>query len=327
MRTAKADITIRALAREDLDAVVAIDAGFVGRSRRAYFERRRAVALKQPELYVQLAAVDAQGLAGCILARHELGEFGRARPGLQIEVVAVRAEWQRRGVGRRLLDAVMGYAARRGIAELRTISAWNDHGMRRWLHASRFGLASDLLVECGLGAGGPAELAAVRDPADGLHEAHDGARRTRCDVRPMRREDLPQIVRIDRHLTGRDRAAYIGAKLGEAMDDSAIRVSLTARLDDAVVGFVMARADLGDFGRLEPVAVLDTIAVDPAYARRGVGRALMSQLVANFAALRIDRVQTAVRLSELPLIGWLLGLGFVLSPRLAFVRPVPVRPA
>jgi hypothetical protein len=37
------------------------------------------------------------------------------------------------------------------------------------------------------------------------------------------------------------------------------RISLAARKDGIVAGFVMARADLGDFGRSEPVAVLDTI--------------------------------------------------------------------
>ena len=116
-----------------------------------------------------------------------------------------------------------------------------------------------------------------------------------ADVRAMRPEDLPQIVP---HRPRRSPAATATrtspSKLGEAMDDSAIRVSLTARLDGAIVGFLMARADLGDFGRTEPVAVLDTIGVDPAYAHRGVGHALVSQLFANLGALRIDRVETVV---------------------------------
>jgi ribosomal protein S18 acetylase RimI-like enzyme len=104
------------------------------------------------------------------------------------------------------------------------------------------------------------------------------------------------------------------------MDDSAIRVSLAARLDGTITGFLMARADLGDFGRTEPVAVLDTIGVDPAYAHLGVGHALVSQLFANLGALQIDRVETVVTLAELPLLGFLHGTGFRRSRRLAFVR-------
>jgi ribosomal protein S18 acetylase RimI-like enzyme len=141
-------------------------------------------------------------------------------------------------------------------------------------------------------------------------------------VRAMRPEDLPPIVRIDREITGRDRRDYIEAKLHEAMDDSAIRVSLTARLDGTIVGFLMARADLGDFGRSEPVAVLDTIGVDPAYGHRGVGRALVSQLFADLGALRVDRVETVVTLAEGPLLGFLHDAGLTRSRRLAFMRQI-----
>ena len=110
------------------------------------------------------------------------------------------------------------------------------------------------------------------------------------------------------------------ARLDEAMVDSAIRVSLTARLDRAIVGYLMASADLGDFGRTEPVAVIDTIGVDPDYAHRGVGHALLSQLFANLGALRIERVETVVAPRDLGLLGFLYDVGFVPSQRLPFVR-------
>lgn len=327
-----ATITVRALTPQDLDAAVAIDAVFVGRSRKAYFLRRLNAALKQPDLHVQLAATDAQGLVGYILARRTHGEFGRPQPGLRIEILGVHADRQGHGVGRALLDALSSYAARHGLTELRTVADWNNHGMLRWLDAVGFELAPDLVVECRVGEGYQAD----RDDALGLpdaqtpgHETDYGApegndyervARVNCDVQPMRPEDLPQIQRIDREITGHDRRAYIEGKLGEAMDDSAIRVSLAARLDGAIVGLLMARADLGDFGRTEPVAVLDTIGVDPAYAHRGVGHALVSQLFANLGALQIDRVETVVTLAELPLLGFLHGTGFKRSRRLAFVR-------
>jgi metal-sulfur cluster biosynthetic enzyme len=102
----------------------------------------------------------------------------------------------------------------------------------------------------------------------------------------MTAADLDAIVRIDRGITGRDRRDYIGARLAEAMDDTSVRVSLAARRDGTVVGYLMARADLGDFGRPRPVAVIDTLGVDRDYARQGVGRALLSQLIANLGALR-----------------------------------------
>lgn len=206
--------------------------------------------------------------------------------------------------------------------------------MLRWLHAMAFELSPDLVLECSVAQGYRAErddameLPAAQTPGHetdyGAPEANDHERteRRHCDVRAMRSDDLPRILRIDREITGRDRSAYIEGKLGEAMADSAIRVSLTAQLDGAIVGFLMARADLGDFGRAEPVAVLDTIGVDPAYGRRGVGHALVSQLFANLDALQIDGLETVVQPVDLSLLGFLLDTGFVRSRRLSFVRAV-----
>jgi ribosomal protein S18 acetylase RimI-like enzyme len=104
------------------------------------------------------------------------------------------------------------------------------------------------------------------------------------------------------------------------MVDSAIRVSLTARLDQAIVGYLMASADLGDFGRTEPVAIIDTIGVDPEYAHRGIGHALLSQLFANLGALRIERIETIVAPRDLALLGFLYDVGFAPSQRIPFVR-------
>ena len=80
----------------------------------------------------------------------------------------------------------------------------------------------------------------------------------------------------------------------------------------------MARVDLGDFGRTEPTAIIDTIGVDPGYAHRGIGHALLSQLFANLGALRVERVETIVAPRDLALLGFLYDTGFAPAQRLAF---------
>ena len=331
--TLTTSLTIRALARSDLDAVVAIDAAIEGRSRRAYVERRLAAALREPKLHAQFAACSEDGVDGFILARVLEGEFGRTEPGLRLELVAVRADARGRGVGRRLFDALVQWAVRHGVGDLRTGASWRDAGMLRWLDAMGFELAPNLVLERAVGD----ELEVAEDPDAiilpegrgpgheidfGASEGNDFERigRDQADVRAMRPDDLREIVRIDRGITGRDRTAYISGRLDEAMDDSTIRVSLAAKVDGAIVGFLMARADLGDFGRLEPVAVIDTIGVDPGYGGRGIGHALVTQLFANLRALHIERAETVVGATDASLLGFFYSAGFTPSPRLSFVH-------
>ncbi len=142
--------------------------------------------------------------------------------------------------------------------------------------------------------------------------------RDRIPVRSMREADLKALVAIDRRITGRDRSAYFERKLAEAMHESDVRVSLVAEIDGRAVGFIMARVDLGEFGRIELAAVMDTIGVDPDYAGRGVGRALLSQLLANLTTLRVDKVLTEVDWGDRELMAYLDRCGFKPSGRLSF---------
>jgi ribosomal protein S18 acetylase RimI-like enzyme len=82
----------------------------------------------------------------------------------------------------------------------------------------------------------------------------------------------------------------------------------------------MARVDLGDYGRAESVAVIDTIGVDPGYGHHGIGHALVSQLFVNLGALCIERVETVVAPRDFGLLGFLYDVGFAPSQRLLFVR-------
>ena len=332
--TDEAEITIRPLAAADVDAVVAIDAASEGHTRRDYIEHRLAAAQREPALHAQFAADDARGLAGFILARVLVGEFGRSRPALRLELVGVRIDRRSAGVGHRLFNALESWARRHGMVETRTAASWRNTAMLSWFDALGFELAADQIVESAVDGGAErAEDAngedmdagdgeAPREVDYGRAEANDHERlaRDRADVRSMTPADLDAIARIDRGITGHLRRDYIAARLAEALADGGVRVSLTARCDGAIVGYLMARADLGDFGRTEAVAVIDTLGVDPEYAHRGIGRALLSQLFANLGALRVERVETIVPQRSLGLLGFLYEAGFTPSQRLPFVH-------
>lgn len=136
------------------------------------------------------------------------------------------------------------------------------------------------------------------------------------EVRTLRRDDLDALVRIDREWTGRARTEYYQLQLAQAERDTGVRVSLAAVLDGAVAGFLLARVWYGEFGRPEPIAILDTIAVGKAHAGRHVGDALLRQLRMNLHALGVEKIQTQVDWNEFTLLEFFAHEGFRPAPRL-----------
>jgi ribosomal protein S18 acetylase RimI-like enzyme len=324
---------VRALAARDLDAVVAIDAAIEGRTRRAYFERRLAAAFRAPKLYVQFAIDEGKSLTGYVLGRVLEGEFGRIEPAMRLEVIGVKPSARGRGLGAALERAIEAEARRRGLKEMRTGASWRDTAMLRFLDAAGYELGRNHVIQCTLGE---ATLGSSREqpvlveererPADkndyGASAQNDfeALARDVAEVRSLARTDLDDIVRIDRRLMGQDRSTYIERKLEEALTESAIRISLVARKGGATAGFLMASADYGDFGRAEPVAVIDTIGVDPGFAHAGIGRSLLSQLFINLGALGIERVETVVAREHLELLRFFYHAGFGPAQQLSFVK-------
>ncbi|MBI3370925.1 MAG: GNAT family N-acetyltransferase [Betaproteobacteria bacterium] len=332
-RDIESPFKVRPLVATDLDLVVEIDAAAFGHPRRPYFERRLAAALREPALNVQVGIEDRGTLAGFVLARKLEGEFGRPDPALRLEVIGVDTSEQAHGIGTQLLEALEAEAKKREIHELRTQAPWRDHVMLRFLDHHGFSLGKNQVIDCAVEAGafGPSSEAAFAAPERvnqareldySAPEANDYEQMARdvADVRTLARGDLPDLARIDHKLTGRDRSSYITHQFDETLFDAAIRVSLAARVDGVVAGFLMANVDRGDFGRNAPVAVIDTLGVDPDYAGRGLGRAMLSQLMVNLAALRVERVETVVSRMNFDVLSFFYKAGFEPSERLAFMK-------
>lgn len=160
------------------------------------------------------------------------------------------------------------------------------------------------------------------DYSDSQADDFEALSRDAIPLRSLQTADLAAVVRIDTRITGRDRSAYFRRKLHEAIEESGIRVSLAAEIDGHVVGFVMARVDYGEFGQTATTAVIDTIGVDPAFAGQRIGQALVSQLLANLASLRVETVRTVIAWDNFGLGGFLARCGFRPAQRLAFSRPL-----
>ena len=300
---------VRPLGKDDLDAVVALDERNIGRSRRGYFQRRLASALRDPKNHLQLAATGpgTPSLVGFALARITSGEYGRPEPAVLLEAVGVEPSAQHGGIGRRMMDALTAKAAARGIGTVVTEVDWHNHGMLRFLDGAGFAIAPRLLLD----------RVVARMP---LPETDEAIEQVPPRIRHLHADDFDAVVRIDGLATGKSRPDYFRRKFDEALNESGIAVSLVTEDDGFVVAFAMVRVDLGDFGHIEPTASLETLGVNPSFSKKGYGRDMLAQMIDNLAALHFDRLETEVAHDHFELLRFFCRFGFTPSQRLVFQR-------
>lgn len=304
------EASLRPLRPEDLSAVVELDRLSSGTSRRGYFEKRLQAALRKPREHLQYALTAPQGLIGFLLARRAGGEYGRPDEVVVLETIGVDLALRRHGLGQRMLAGLEQWMGAHAISSLVTQVDWRNHSMLKFLAGAGFRLAPRAILE-----------RSVERVSHGFVDDEDLETMPPV-VRSLKASDFDAVVRIDQRITGQDRSKYLTRKFDEVLNESAIEVSLIGEADGFPVAFAMARVDFGDFGHVEPSASLDTIGVDPRFARQGYGRAVLSQMVQNLAALHVERLETEVASESFALLRFLFDLGFGPSARLSFVRAV-----
>ncbi len=134
-------------------------------------------------------------------------------------------------------------------------------------------------------------------------------------VRRLLPDDLDRVTRLDAKVTGRSRSEYFKLKLAQNLAETGIKVSLAAEQDSLFVGFLLARVYYGEFGLMEPTAVLDTIGVNPDFQGQGVGQALLRQLTMDLRGLGVEHLQTEVGWDNQGLLTFFQKEGFKPAPR------------
>lgn len=135
--------TVRAIRASDLEGVVQLDAHVFGEPRHAYFERRLASldGAAQANHTVGLVAEEDGALVGFVLGTLTSGEFGFSDVTALVDSIAVHPDWQRRGIGRQLAEALIAECAARGAREMYTLVNWNSWDMLKFFDSIGFSLA------------------------------------------------------------------------------------------------------------------------------------------------------------------------------------------
>ena len=318
---------MRPLVANDLASVVEIDENNTGRSRKNFFEKRLASALKSPKKFIYLAYEIGGELKGYLLVRIQQGAFGGDQVIAVVDDIGVSLDAQGKGIGRHLMDELTTLVKKKEIQEIRSQADWSDQSMLHYFASTGFQMSPRTVYERDTSYLDTEVLANDDEPleidySDSSSDDMDALSRDLVPCRSLKADDLAAIIKIDRKIMGYDRASYYERKLDEILAESGIRVSLVAELDDHVVGFIMARVDFGEFGKTEPAAIIDTLGVDPGYANKNIGSALLSQLMANLTVLRADLVRTEVGSKQLSLMSFLQNNGFSPAQILSLTKSV-----
>ena len=134
-------------------------------------------------------------------------------------------------------------------------------------------------------------------------------------VRLLRPADLERVITIDAMYVGRRRDEYFKLKLEMAINETGVEVSLAGEVDGTLVGFLIARVFYGEFGIMEPAAVLEVVGVHPDFRGRGVAHALLRQLRTNLLGLGVRMIQTEVSWDDPSMITFFHREGFEPAPR------------
>lgn len=323
MSQASASIVFKPLTPADLDAVIAIDRAAAGASRRGYFEKRLAAAIRNPRDYVFTGAFDGDALAGFAFAKLDKGAFGRHDASAALDAIGVAPGHGLQGVGHRLLDQIETVLRHKGVPRLTSQVDWDRQPLLNFLAHAGFGLTTSLVLARATGElprelpEEPAEAARELDFSSPEGDADKPLWRDPFPVRSMSAADLARIIAIDAAGSGLDRTGYFTRKQDENLNQAGIRVSLVAEQDGFPVGFIMARVDYGDFGRTSAEAVLDSVGVAADCRGQGIGQYLMARLLMNLMSLQVETVRTEVEWNDTALIGYLGAVGFAPAQRIA----------
>ena len=99
-------------------------------------------------------------------------------------------------------------------------------------------------------------------------------------IRTLSDKDLDAVVRIDKSIFGTERRRYWKRKI--AYSDIYPRPAFAAEIDGKVVGFILGFVSGWEFCIPDSVGWIDSVGVDPAYQRRGIGTLLFKKLVEVF---------------------------------------------
>ncbi|MEW5912026.1 MAG: GNAT family N-acetyltransferase [Thermodesulfobacteriota bacterium] len=131
-------------------------------------------------------------------------------------------------------------------------------------------------------------------------------------LRPLSKKDLPDVERIQAHITRQPVPQAWMDMVAEHVNQQ-YRMGLVAELDGDAVGFILGEIKIGGFGT-ELSGWLEVVGVEPEHMGAGVGAALAGELFEELARRGVKEALTAVRWDRGDMLAFFKKVGFDQSP-------------
>ena len=141
-------------------------------------------------------------------------------------------------------------------------------------------------------------------------------------IRLMEVYDFNAVVRIDERILKASRSDYYRLKFETLVQSpDHLPTSLVAEKEDGkVIGFVMGRLYIGEYGISDEKATLDTIGVDPDYQNKGIGQQLIKEFADHLRSLGVQKMDTLVDEKDTELMHFFSANGFIPSKTINLER-------
>jgi len=140
-------IKIRLMEENDFTAVVRIDERVLNVARPAYYEHKFERLFKSQEyLPTSLVAQDEnKQILGFIMGELYIGEYGISREGAAIDTVGVDPDYQRQGIGEKLMNEFIAHLRQLGVKKINTLVDKNDSRMMLYFGSNQFSPAKAVI--------------------------------------------------------------------------------------------------------------------------------------------------------------------------------------
>jgi ribosomal protein S18 acetylase RimI-like enzyme len=130
-------------------------------------------------------------------------------------------------------------------------------------------------------------------------------------IRPLKAQDLSEVVRIDGLRTGLRKRAYWSRVFERFLKPggNGVRIGLAVEAAKGLAGYLLGEVRAFEFGS-EPCGWIFAVGVDPDAERRGVASRLLAEAVGRFRNHGVPRIRTMVRRNEVPVLAFFRGNGF-----------------